>query len=1003
MTTIGRVEFQAGIDGSKMPAQARAAGAKAGKAGGEAYSDGFTQGISRLGTDLDRSLGENGVEGAEKFLEAAERHLRSQKSRLRDELAGAFTIDGGLKDFLSGFDDVDEGVDKVRKSLDLFNREGEISSTMLDRYNNELDGVARSLRLQAQAAERAADRNGKLGDEQARLAERNEELQRTFRELRQVVSSGEMFSLYTQQVGGSENATKRFTAELQKLADAGNNSELELRQLAKRFDDLSDAPGIAAGLADIRREEKRMAVETKTLNARLRELYDMVSSPESFTIYARQAGSAEEASRRFGASLDDLRQKGAATDIDFLKLTSRFEGLSASIGGGDESVKKFTDSVDSAGPKLGKFGGILRRMDGDVLAVVAALLLAAPQVAVLGSAVGSSITLMVGALGALAVGVGLAALSFTGFDRDLEDIPEGLHAAKESIDAFKEAMTGLRDAFATAFWDNFIDAFNLLQTDVLPALTTSLESFAATTGTALSGLITELASPEGLKAMQDFFSSLEGMIPGLVAGFGDLIEAVTDIFTVGAPFLKAFADGFADLMGQFSEWTSSVEGQNALEEWFTNGKTVMDAFLPLVAAVGEALADLITPETVQMTVDFLTGLTDFMPYLSDMLAIFGEIDVLGIFVDTLNLIGEAMAPLSPLFHEYAGLIGELAAAFLEAGVAILASLLPALEPLLQAIVEAAPKFIPLVEQFGEMAALVGGALADAFIQLLPSIIELSELFMSELLPPLLDIAQAALPPLIEAFISFLGAITPFIPILVELISVGMKPLLLALELILPYVPTLMDAFINLFNRAIVPLIGFLEELLGPLAEDKDAMDDIKGAIEDAGDMFETFADVVRIGESVVRPLIDGMIGLFGALIGPIEGAIGAVQGLLGLQAQASAWKAPGGSDFLGGGGAAGGAGGNARPTADGSIVRSARYYIGEAGAEMIVPLARPLSQVNPEVRAVSAFAQGKGGYGESGSGKVVNIAEGAIQITTVNPNGEQVASALLDRLAENLD
>lgn len=76
--------------------------------------------------------------------------------------------------------------------------------------------------------------------------------------------------------------------------------------------------------------------------------------------------------------------------------------------------------------------------------------------------------------------------------------------------------------------------------------------------------------------------------------------------------------------------------------------------------------------------------------------------------------------------------------------------------------------------------------------------------------------------------------------------------------------------------------------------------------------------------------------------------------------------------------------------AAGSILKGPRVILaGEAGPEAIVPLRRDLSRVDPSVRGLSAFAQGKSGMG---------IEAGAIQVTLTNSDPQQVASALLDRM-----
>jgi hypothetical protein len=78
--------------------------------------------------------------------------------------------------------------------------------------------------------------------------------------------------------------------------------------------------------------------------------------------------------------------------------------------------------------------------------------------------------------------------------------------------------------------------------------------------------------------------------------------------------------------------------------------------------------------------------------------------------------------------------------------------------------------------------------------------------------------------------------------------------------------------------------------------------------------------------------------------------------------------------------------GPARPTTatGGTFFGSQLRIIGEAGPEAVVPLRRPLSQVDPSVRWLSALAQNKptsmARGGIVGGGKTINIAEGAINV-----------------------
>jgi len=89
----------------------------------------------------------------------------------------------------------------------------------------------------------------------------------------------------------------------------------------------------------------------------------------------------------------------------------------------------------------------------------------------------------------------------------------------------------------------------------------------------------------------------------------------------------------------------------------------------------------------------------------------------------------------------------------------------------------------------------------------------------------------------------------------------------------------------------------------------------------------------------------------------------------------------------------------------GMVYGPTRAVIGEAGPEAVVPLNRPLSQVDPSVRWLSAMAQNKTSSfargGVAGTPGNVNIAPGAITLLSPFSDPEIVAQSLLDRIAVN--
>lgn len=91
--------------------------------------------------------------------------------------------------------------------------------------------------------------------------------------------------------------------------------------------------------------------------------------------------------------------------------------------------------------------------------------------------------------------------------------------------------------------------------------------------------------------------------------------------------------------------------------------------------------------------------------------------------------------------------------------------------------------------------------------------------------------------------------------------------------------------------------------------------------------------------------------------------------------------------------------------APGGIINTAQYVdpwniAGEAGNEAIVPLNRPLTEVDPSVKALAAFAKYGPAAFQQNSGAY--IAPGAIQIITPAEDPAIVASQVIDRLVPHL-
>ncbi len=142
-----------------------------------------------------------------------------------------------------------------------------------------------------------------------------------------------------------------------------------------------------------------------------------------------------------------------------------------------------------------------------------------------------------------------------------------------------------------------------------------------------------------------------------------------------------------------------------------------------------------------------------------------------------------------------------------------------------------------------------------------------------------------------------------------------------------------------------------------------------------------------------------IVAAFQTVAGRIQDALSGIGGIVSRALGAAKAQADAGVGAI----QAGIAGAVPKTAIGGTFNGAQMRIIGEAGPEAVVPLNRPLSQVDPSVRALSAIAQGKFPLTSTGGkGKSIVVEEGAIMVQVPNADPEQAASAVLDRLVANL-
>jgi septum formation inhibitor MinC len=670
---------------------------------------------------------------------------------------------------------------------------------------------------------------------------------------------------------------------------------------------------------------------------------------------------------------DDFAAANDRAEVNIKRNKSELDELSDSLRKHSEASDKSTSSTNRSSDAFDRNSGGMSTNAKQIALIIAAIAAGSGDIAALGSVAGSSLVTLGGALAVVGTAVGVAVAGFQGMLGPIEEITEPARAAAEQFQVIGDALGGLQDIIQSAIFDDLADPLATLAA-ALPELGSGLGVVAGAVGDVLGAMATAFASTENIAILNGLLTSMEPVIAALGTAAMAFGGALSTVFVAVMPSVQIFADGLANLATQFGDWLASAEGQTALADFFGTLQAIMPSILSLVGSVGKALADLVTPETIQMTIDFLDNMAAFMPLLSEILGVVSNLDVFGLISELLLVLGEALEPILPQLSEMATLISDtlsgafatlaptlgnllaalapLASSVLDLAVALLNALLPAVDPIIQAVIELVPSLITLLDGFLPLAAPIGElavALADVLLVAIEALI------------PILD-------PLIDSFLLILDAIAPLIPIITDLLILGIVPLTVASQVLSPIIGGLMSGF----NLLLKPIL----DLLLPLGTLKKGIDDAGLGFGDMRQFVDKAVSAITSFGGTVSSVMDGVIGSIRDVIGWFEDLFNTASKPVGVTP--SQGGGSGNNPTSGFGFAAGG-----------TVNRPTRGVFGEAGREALVPLDRPLSEIDPSVRGLAAIAQGKSGAG-------VNIAAGAIVVQSQYADPSLVAAEVLD-------
>lgn len=329
--------------------------------------------------------------------------------------------------------------------------------------------------------------------------------------------------------------------------------------------------------------------------------------------------------------------------------------------------------------------------------------------------------------------------------------------------------------------------------EIIPSLT-ALGDTAAVLGApqeAISGVVRALGQIKGKgKVAAEELLQISEQLPGFSA-----IEAIAQELGVTVPeAFKAVSDGAVDAdTGIQAILNGMREMPGAAGAMEKQAGTLIGMWSTLKDELGQGLATVMAP--------VVTGIKDAMPELTKAIGTLMETagpalaSTIGAVVSTLATLIPAVAPILTVIVEIAG--------------TILRALQPAIDQLAPIITNLVSALMPLLPPVQELLMAVGGALAQALVDLGLALAPVISQFATDLAPvlaemtPLIGQTVSALSgPLTEALAALLGALLP--------VGVAfLDALLPAMEEMIPLLPSLLEAF--------TPLIEPLGELLAALA------------------------------------------------------------------------------------------------------------------------------------------------------------------------------------------
>jgi len=494
---------------------------------------------------------------------------------------------------------------------------------------------------------------------------------------------------------------KRLTAFLAKAKKNFESLRLEpgfLDDFAKGFDDA----GLAAG--ELQRQlqtlrDKQM-VNASAFEAAKRQVSEWAEAQRDASEAAaraeRQAEQEREARERLTAAMAEQerrsrqiaewqQQNARATEnynrvlreheLTIYRANRQYQSMDSVFDGFTRRVERATHGTREFNLQWRELPHNFRQWS----LIIGAVLAGMEDLAVLGSAAGAGLIAVGGAATSAVIGLGGLVVIIATLGRDLDEVPRDLRSLAAEMQGFGKVFRELGETITRGAALQLSGVFDRLGGD-LRALSPELTRLGRTIGTLFRDLEANIRpGTEGFEELREAVDLASDNFDSLARSAGTFGLAFLHAFNRAQPLVEDLTGWVGRLARQFNDFTRS----SGFDEWMRNAEVTFSHFGELLDAVGRTLNNLVTPDSVQRTAQFLENLTEFMPALEGFLDLLGRLDIFGLIAQGLNDLGQGMEPLGPALADLADALNRIISIGLDEFSDVLRGVAQALAPVAQ--------------------------------------------------------------------------------------------------------------------------------------------------------------------------------------------------------------------------------------------------------------------------------------------------------------------------------